>query len=90
MALVAPVGNALIVLVLCSMAWGRYLSDFRNGLAELAGATAPVASYRAVRRLVRAPLAAWGGTLLDLAVLKTGRSHSVALFVDPERSVSAD
>lgn len=43
----------------------------------------------AVQRAIEGPLAAWGGTLVETAVLKTGRTHSIAVCVDPLRPVSA-
>lgn len=89
MAAIAPIGDSLIVLILCSLAAFRYLSDFRAGLAELAGVAAPGTSYATVRRAIRDPLEAWGGDLVDLSVVKTGRSHSIAVFVDPGRPVAA-
>lgn len=90
LAAIAPVGDSVIVLLLCSMAAVRYLSDFRAGLAELAGVAAPAAQYDVVKRAIEAPLAAWGGRLVDMAVLKTGRTYTIVIFVDPGRPVTAE
>ncbi len=86
---IAPIGDALIVLVLCTMAAYWYFADFKAGLAELGGAAAAPLHYTTVREAIREPLANWGGTVVDLAVVKTGRSFLVLLFVDPGRPVSA-
>ena len=86
---IAPIGDALIVLVLCTMAASWYFSDFKAGLDELGGAAAAPLHYTTVREAIREPLAKWGGTVVDLAVVKTGRSFLVLLFVDPGRAVSA-
>ncbi|MDJ0994891.1 MAG: cation transporter [Dinoroseobacter sp.] len=88
LAVLAPIGDSLIVLVLCGFASVRYFSDFRAGLAELAGLRAPTASYVSIRRAIRAPLDSFGARLLDISVLKTGRTYSAIVFVDPERPVS--
>ena len=86
---IAPIGDALIVLVLCTMAAFGYFSEFQKGLAELGGAAAAPFHYTTVRKVIREPLTNWGGTLVDLAVVKAGRSFSVVVFVDPRRTVSA-
>ncbi|MDJ0858634.1 MAG: cation transporter [Dinoroseobacter sp.] len=86
---IAPVGDSLIVLGLCSMAAAWYFADFKSGLAELGGTAASKSRYKTVRKAIRGPLDAWGGTLVDLAVVKAGRSFSVLVFVDPRRPVTA-
>ncbi|WP_170561721.1 cation transporter [Ruegeria sp. HKCCA5763] len=89
LAVVAPIGDSLIVLVLCSMAAIRYFADFRAGLAELAGVAAPKASYEMVLGVVKEPIASFGGKLVELLIVKAGRSHSIVVLFDPQRPVSA-
>ena len=85
---IVPIGDALIVLILCSLAFFVYVADFRQGLAELAGVAASPSHQATVRQAILPPLTKWGGILLDLAVVKAGRNFSVVAFVDPGRPVS--
>lgn len=89
LAAIAPIGDSLIVLILCAMAAYWYFSDFQAGLAELGGAAAAPLHYTTVSEAVREPLSSWDGILVDLSVVKTGRSFLVLLLVDPRRAVTA-
>ncbi|WP_170327362.1 cation transporter [Ruegeria arenilitoris] len=86
---VAPVGDSLIVLLLCLLAIGSYLRDFRGGLGELAGVSASPSHIAAARRSLRAAIAEDGGSLQDLSVTKLGRVFFVTVYYDPGRAVSA-
>lgn len=86
---VVPIGDSVILLVLCAAATGTYLRDFRAGIAELAGVTASPEAVAAARRAVRAALSADGGALQDVAVQKIGRQYQITVYYDPGRAVSA-
>ncbi|WP_158963416.1 cation transporter [Chachezhania sediminis] len=86
---VAPVGDSIIVLVLCAAVVGRYVFDFRAGLKELAGVTAGPAEVALVRRALRPLLVADGGRLVDMSVSKLGRSYMVAAYYNPRRKMTA-
>jgi len=85
---IAPIGDSLVVLVLCFIAVFVYLSDFRQGLAELAGVSAAERRQDIARQVITQALTEKEGLLLELAMTKNGRSFSVVAFVDPQRSIS--
>ncbi len=89
LASIAPVGDSMIVMLLCLLAIGSYVRDFRGGLGELAGISASPAKLAAARRSLRAAIAEDGGTLLDMSVTKLGRTFLVSVYYDPDRPVSA-
>lgn len=86
---VAPIGDSLIVLMLCLLAVGINLREFRDGLGELAGISARPQHLAAARRALRSAIAEDGGALRDLSVTKLGRSFLVAAYYDPGRPVTA-
>ncbi|UUV04869.1 cation transporter [Ruegeria sp. YS9] len=89
LALIAPIGDSVIVLLLCLLALGAYIREFKGGLGELAGLSASPATIATARRAVRATLIEYGGRIRDLSVTKLGRSHLVTVYYDPCRSVLA-
>lgn len=86
---VAPVGDSVIVLVLCLLAVGSYFQEFRTGLGELAGASASPEYLAIARRSLRAVIAEDGGGLRDMSVTKLGRSVLVTVYYQPDRPVTA-
>lgn len=90
LSVLAPIGDSIIVLALCSFASVRYFADFRAGLAELAGTAVHDHKHSVACREIAPVLSTIGATLVDLAILKTGRVYSVAVFIDPGRPVSAE
>lgn len=89
LAAIAPVGDALIVLVLCLLATGQFWHDFRRGLAELAGVSAQPATLRAVRRALRPVTLETPGHIHDLSVTKLGRTHLVCIYYGPPQALLA-
>lgn len=87
---VAPVGDSLIVLALCSVVLFQYWRDFLSGLGELAGVTAAPARVADARRAARPVLQRDAGYLVDLSVSKMGRQFTVVLYYDPLRPISAE
>ncbi|MGI9367930.1 MAG: cation transporter [Ruegeria sp.] len=86
---IAPIGDSVIVLLLCTTVIAQYFRDFIAGLGELAGVTAGPQHIAASRRAVRETLRADGGTMIDLSISKLGRLYTVMVYYDPLRPVSA-
>lgn len=86
---VAPIGDSLIVLILCLAVIGQYRRDLLAGLGELAGVTADPRTVAIARRALRPCLATDGGALIDVSVMKIGRSYLVSVYYDPCRAVQA-
>lgn len=86
---ISPIGDSVMVLALCGLVLVRYVKDFRRGLGELAGVTAPPAQIAAARRGVRQILFEEDGRLVDLSVQRLGRRAQVVLYFDPGRAVTA-
>lgn len=89
LAAVAPVGDSAIVLFLCLLAVGIHLREFRGGLGELAGISAPPGDLAVARRAIRPAVAEAGGSVRDLSLTKLGRSFLITIYYDPERPISA-
>ena len=87
---VAPIGDSLVVVVLCLFAIGTYVNEFRGGLAELAGVTARPELLAIARRALRPVISEDGGTLRDMAVTKLGRRVEITVCYDPGRQVLAE
>ena len=87
---ITPVGDSLIVFALCLLVVGRYFQDFKKGLGELTGVTAPPDTLLTAGRVIRDTMADDPGRIVDIGVVKVGRTHDVAVFYDPETTVDAD
>lgn len=85
---IAPVGDSVIVMILCLAVVTRYFQDFLGGLRELAGVTADPAHVATVRRALRDIIAEDGGTLRDLSVSKLGRTFWVSVYYSPSPALS--
>ena len=86
---VAPIGDSIVVLVLCATVLIQYFKSFLSGLGELAGLTAQPQYLAATRRAIRQSVLQDGGEIVDLSVSKLGRSFTVVVYYNPRRSVSA-
>ncbi len=86
---IAPIGDSVIVLLLCTTVIAQYFWDFITGLGELAGVTAGPQHIAASRRAVRETLREDGGSMIDLSISKLGRLYTVMVYYDPLRPVSA-
>lgn len=86
---VAPIGDSIIVLFLCCLAIGRYYRDFMDGLGELAGVSARPEVVAETRRTVRKAVDELGGRLVDLSVMKLGRTNFVQVYFDPQKPTTA-
>ncbi len=88
LAFIAPIGDSIIVIGLCVIASGTYWADFKNSLGELVGASAPRETVDKVRAAATDLLSPEQMDLVDVAVLKAGRTHSAVVFVNPKDTVS--
>lgn len=86
---VVPVGDSVVVLLLCLLVMGQFWKDFRSGIAELAGAAAEPKTLARARRAARGVLKEAAGCLRDFSLIKMGRSHLIFIYYDPGRPVLA-
>ncbi|MEO9528512.1 cation transporter [Roseibium sp.] len=84
-----PIGDAVIVLVLILAIIWQPLAAFRETLADLAGVSAPGNTYAKVARSARDLARENRFRFRRAAVLQAGRMHFAAVYIDPERPVSA-
>lgn len=87
---IAPIGDSIVVLILCLTAIGQYRRNLLSGMGELVGVTASPNAVAAARRAVRPTLADHGGTITDLSVMKLGRTHLVSVYYNPQRPIGAE
>lgn len=90
LAVLAPIGDSIIVLFLCCFAIAPYFRNLKASLAELAGATAAPAHVATARRSIRDHLASQHLKLVDLSVMKAGRTFYVTLYLDPSEPQNAE
>lgn len=86
---IAPVGDSIVVLLLCLALAGQYRRELLSGMGELVGVTAPPEAVAAARRAVREAVREDGGVVTDLSVMKMGRTHLTTVYYDPGRAVRA-
>lgn len=85
---IAPIGDSLIVLFLCVIAVGAYVTDFRSSIGELAQISAKPEIVARARRAVRSQVKS-KGKLVDFSVSKTGRTHYLTVYFDPATPTTA-
>ena len=85
----APIGDSLIVLLLCAAAAVVYFGDLRGGLRELASASAAPRQVAIAERALQPVIEGDGGTLRDLSLVKLGRTFLVTVYYDPGRPLTA-
>ena len=90
LAVIIPVGDAIILLILCVLIIANPVVSFRKGLAELAGISAAPDKLKALRRLARSAAEDAGLRLVDASISKLGRTYTAAVYVDPNAPVGAD
>jgi len=88
LAFIAPVGDSIIVIVLCLVASGIYWADFKSSLGEVLGASASKDVVAKVRLAVADIVAKYDVDLVDVAVLKAGRTFSTAVYINPKQAIS--
>ncbi len=88
LAFIAPVGDSIIVIGLCLIASGTYWSDFKSSLGELVGASAGAEIVENARAIAEEHFASEDIALVDVVVLKAGRTYSVIVFVNPRDTIS--
>ncbi|MEX0285032.1 MAG: cation transporter [Paracoccaceae bacterium] len=85
---IVPVADSVVLLFLCGFAITGYFVTFRGGLAELAGATAHPDDILSVSRVVRPLLKEVGARLIDLAMIRTGRTDQIVLYISPGQAMT--
>lgn len=85
---IAPIGDSLITLLLCFAVIGQFWKRLASRLDELMGGTAQPARIAIVRRAARPVLLEAGGQLVDLTVVKAGRTSFVTVFFNPSAPIT--
>lgn len=86
---IAPIGDSLVVLILCLVFIGQIWRELLGGMGELLGVTAKPKVIATARRAIRASLMGDNGTLTDLSVVKSGRTYLVSVYFNPGRAMVA-
>lgn len=86
---ITPIGDSLIVLALCGVAIINFWGSFKAGLSQVAGITANPEIVLKAGRIVRDALKEWPGRIVDIAVLRAGRTTSVIAYLDPAKPLNA-
>ena len=91
MAPLVPISDALLVILLAAMVMVEPIRQFRRALGQTVGAAGDPALIPPVRTRVEALLEDADGVgasaLLDLSLLKVGRTTFLVAYLDPHRSV---
>ncbi len=85
----APVMDSVVVLLICGGAMLEYLRMFRQGVTQLAGASASASDQHALECLVRPIVQARGGHLVDIAAVRFGRTLDTVMYYRPDHAVTA-
>lgn len=86
---IAPIGDSLVVLVLCLAFIGQIWRELLAGMGELLGVTAKPKVIATARRAIRTSLTGDTGTITDLSVVKSGRTYLVSVYYNPGRAMVA-
>lgn len=84
-----PIGDAVIVTALVLVMIWQPLSVFKRTLADLAGVSAPAETVAKVGRAARALAREHDYKFHRVGVLRAGRTHFAALYLDPQRPTTA-
>lgn len=78
---IIPVGDSLIVAVLCVFMVFAPVRGVKSGFAELLGIITRSADLRTARHIIAPVVEEWGGALVDVLVTHLGRSPQVIAYV---------
>ncbi|KPA20057.1 Cation efflux family protein [Shimia sp. SK013] len=87
---IAPIGDSIVVFALCLLAVGQVWRDLGSGMGELLGVTAKPEIYAKVRRALRPSTANLSGAVLDVSVVKLGRTYTVSVYYNPQQPIAAE
>ncbi|MGO1117382.1 cation transporter [Rhodovibrionaceae bacterium A322] len=87
---IAPVMDYVMVLVLCGVAILSYFRTFRAGMLQLAGVRASPPDHLAVWHAVRRANQTEKGRIVDLALVRMGRTLDAIVYYDPGAPVTAE
>ena len=93
LASIIPVTDSVVVLVLSALFLPAPLRDLRRAVAESAGVSVHAALHQRCQDALTQRLAEEGCTLLELAMIKLGRTFTVVAYIDtasPLRSIDVD
>lgn len=85
---IAPVGDSIVVFLLCFAAVGQIWRDLRGGLDELLGVTARPDVVAKARRALRQTMANLPGAVTDMSVVKVGRTYTVSVYYNPQEAIT--
>lgn len=86
---VAPVGDAVIVMLMCLFFSKGVVQTVRMSFAELLNASAPADAVLAAKRIVRDTAKMHGMEAWEVSVVKHGRVHIVQFRLDPKAAITA-
>ncbi|VAW08365.1 hypothetical protein MNBD_ALPHA05-431 [hydrothermal vent metagenome] len=87
---IVPISDSIIVLILSAFIIGEPVRMFRRSLREVAGGSADPETGVNVRRSIEKLLQDRPYALLEVVVMKMGRTHFVVAYVNPDAPVSGD
>jgi len=89
LAFLAPMADPLIVLVLSALFLPSPLQKLTKAVAEAAGVSVEAGLQQQCHDAVAADLKGQGCELVELAMVKLGRSYTVVAYVDPASALSS-
>lgn len=84
---ISPMGDSLVILMLCTFAIGAYWADFRKHLSQLAISSATDEDTNRIAQLIHSTLHPVPGAVLKIDVLGLGRLHQVLVHFNPAQPV---
>lgn len=89
-AFIIPVADAIVVLILATVMLGQPAGMLRNALREVVGESVAPELAGQIRARIDGVIEHLPCDLLEVAVTKLGRMHSVVSYIKPHGSVTAD
>ncbi|TCL00015.1 divalent metal cation (Fe/Co/Zn/Cd) transporter [Shimia isoporae] len=86
---IAPIGDSIVVIVLCAGSIWQIWREMLGGVGELLGVTARPDVIAKVRRAIRDRMEAAPGEMTDLSVVKLGRTYLVSVYCNPRQAITA-
>lgn len=87
---IAPIGDSIVVFVLCLLAVGQVWRDLGAGMGELLGVTAKPDIYAKAHRSLRASTRNLPGEIMDVSVVKLGRIYTVSVYYNPKEPIAPE
>jgi predicted Co/Zn/Cd cation transporter (cation efflux family) len=87
---IVPIGDSVVLLVLCTLVTMHPIVSFKQGMAQLAGVSADPATLKKMRRIISGQIGDKDIRLVDASVNKIGRNFTVAVYIEPAYAITAD